>query len=175
MKTIHTIFLLILFAAGLLLGVQIPNFVDQYEKRIDAHYLEVNENFKGFQEIANRFFNGSIEALIRKHETSGEPVFEAEAEPLRKIFERKIRFEREHLAMQASLFGQVKHVVIEGDQEIIDETYRNYSPNLPLESSAIIWGVSVALVMTILFELLIILFKYIFRIGRRTQQPASLS
>lgn len=172
MKTLHYTLLLILFAAGFLLGVQIPNFVDQYEKRIDAHYLEVNENFKGFQEIANKFFNGSIEALIKKHETSGEPVFEAEAEPLRKIFERKIRFEREHMALQTSLFGQVKHVALEGDREIIEETYRNYSPNLPLDTNAIIWGASIALAVTVLFELLIILFKYIFKIGRRTKQPA---
>ena len=66
MKTIHHMILIMLFGTGLLFGLQIPNFVDQYQKRIDAHYLEANESFKGFQDIANRFHNGNIEALIKK-------------------------------------------------------------------------------------------------------------
>jgi len=172
MKTLHRILLFILFAAGFLLGVQVPNFVDQYEKRIDAHYLEVNENFKGFQEIADRFHNGSMEALIKKHEASGDSTFMAEAEPLRKIFERKIRFERELQALQTSLFGKVTHVAMAGDQEIIEETYRNYSPSLPLNTSSIVSGISIALALIIIFEILIVLIKNIFRMGRRIKQPA---
>ena len=84
MKTLHYIFLVVLCVSAFMFGVQIPNFVDQYEKRIDAHYIEVNENFKGFQEIADRFHNGNIESLIKKHEASNDLTFKAESEPLRK-------------------------------------------------------------------------------------------
>jgi hypothetical protein len=43
---------LVLFALGLLIGVQAPGFVDQYSKRVSAHYIEVTKNFAGFQRTA---------------------------------------------------------------------------------------------------------------------------
>jgi len=171
MKTLHYILLVILFVAGFLFGVQIPNFIDQYEKRIDAHFLEASESFKGFQEIADRFHSGSMEALIEKHEASGDSTFNAEAQPLRKIFERKIRFEREHQALQASLLGKVRHVVMAGDQEIIQETWHSYSVNLPLNTTSILSGLSIALVLIVLLELIIVLGKRIFRTGADVEQP----
>jgi len=171
MKTFHYTLLLILFAAGLLFGVQIPNFVDQYQKRIDTHYLEASENFKGFQDIANRFHNGNIEELIKKHEASGDNTFNAEAEPLKKIFARKIRFEREHNALQTSLFGKVKHVAMAGDRETIEETYRAYSPGLPLDTTSIVWGLSISLVLITVFELLMFALRKLFKIGRHVEDP----
>ena len=50
---------------GLLLGIQVPNFVDQYSRRIDAHYQEVSENISGFQSTADLLFSGDLEELIR--------------------------------------------------------------------------------------------------------------
>ena len=44
---------LVIFAAGLLLGIQVPAFVDQYKNRVAAHYLEVSANIAGFQATAN--------------------------------------------------------------------------------------------------------------------------
>jgi hypothetical protein len=172
MKTFHYILLILVFATGLLLGVQAPGFVDQYEKRINAHYLEVNDNFKGFQDIANRFHGGNIESLIKKHDDSGDSTFRAEAEPLRRIFERKIRFERELQAMQTSLIGKVKHIALAGDRETIQETWTNYSINFPLNTSAILFGLTVALISTIAFQMLIILFSKLLVMARHVKQPA---
>ena len=39
---------LVVFALGLLVGVQVPGFVDQYAKRVSAHYIEASKNFAGF-------------------------------------------------------------------------------------------------------------------------------
>jgi len=172
MKTMHYMIIIILFAAGLLFGLQVPNFVDQYQKRIDAHYLEANESFKGFQDIANRFHNGNIEELIKKHEESSDSTFNAESEPLRKIFARKIRFEREHNALQTSLFGKAKHIAMAGDRETMQETWQQYSPGLPLDINSIIWGLSIALLLVILFELVIMILKNIFKIGRHVENTA---
>ncbi len=172
MKTFHYMLLILVFASGLLFGVQAPGFVDQYEKRVNAHYLEVNENFKGFQDIANRFHGGNIESLIKKHEGSGDSTFNAEAEPLRRIFERKIRFERELQAMQTSLVGKVKHIAIAGDRETVQETWNNYSVNFPLNTPAILFGLTVALISTIAFQMLIVLFRKLLTLGRQVKQPA---
>lgn len=37
---------LLLFTLGLLLGVQVPGFIDDYAKRVDAHRLEAAQNIQ---------------------------------------------------------------------------------------------------------------------------------
>ncbi len=74
---------LIVFAIGLLVGVQVPSFVDQYAKRVSAHQIEVAGNFRGFQDTADRYFGGSVEALITHHAASDDRVFQDEAKTIR--------------------------------------------------------------------------------------------
>ena len=76
----------LVFAAGILFGVQIPNFIDQYTHKISAHQLEATKNFSGFQATADKFHGGDVNALIEKHETSADPVFRAEASPIMSVF-----------------------------------------------------------------------------------------
>ena len=57
---------LVLFALGLLIGVQAPGFVDQYSKRVSAHYIEAKKNFAGFQHTADAYFGGSMAALVSR-------------------------------------------------------------------------------------------------------------
>ena len=55
---------LLSFALGLLLGIQVPAFVDQYAKRVDAHWREARTNLGEFQLDADRYFNGDMQRLI---------------------------------------------------------------------------------------------------------------
>ena len=73
---------LLIFGFGLLLGIQVPNFVDQYSRRIDAHYQEVSENISGFQSTADLLFSGDLEELIRYYRQSNDAVFESDAQSI---------------------------------------------------------------------------------------------
>jgi len=66
---------LLIFGFGLLLGIQVPNFVDQYRRRIDAHYPEVSENISGFQSTSDLLFLCDLEDLIRYYRQSNAAVF----------------------------------------------------------------------------------------------------
>src|SRR5581483_6371599 len=70
MSFLYRYLLILIACVALLMGIQIPSFVDQYEKRLDAHLQEVQADLKGYQDIANRDFGGSMEALIRRHKES---------------------------------------------------------------------------------------------------------
>ena len=63
---------LALFACGLLLGVQVPGFVDDYGKRVEAHRLESQQSLKGFQDTARRFFKGDLDALVAQQAPNGQ-------------------------------------------------------------------------------------------------------
>jgi len=147
---------LVLFAMGLLAGVQVPGFVDQYAKRVSAHYIEVTQNFAGFQNTADQYFGGSIDALIAHHEASRDSVFKDEAKPIRAIYARLQSLALELEAMRRPLLSRITHVAFWPDKEILNETVAAYSYTVPLNQDAILCGVSAGLLLALAVEALLI-------------------
>ncbi len=145
---------------ALLLGLQVPNFMDQYQKRVDAHLREVTVNLQPFQEIANKYFGGDINKLIELHRASEVKPFQEEGEAIQKMVERKLRFEADLAALQVSLPLKALAVLLHGDRELIDETLGQYSYNVPLDRDALAFGAGAALVILLLVELLLALARY---------------
>ena len=144
---------LFIFAGGLLLGIQVPNFVDQYERRIDAHYLEVSANISGFQSTADLLFSGDMQALIAYYEASNDLVFESDAQSIRSIVDRFIRISAEREAMSGSAIAAAMHVILSADDEFVDETFDQYGYTVPLNMLAVEWGLASALLLTIAIDL----------------------
>jgi len=164
---------MLIFTAAVMLGVQIPNFVDQYSKRVDAHAKEVNISFAEYEKIAKKYGTGSIEALIKKHENSPDLTFQAEAEPIRQSYVRKQRFDAELKALQGPFLARAFHVLIDSDREILLDTWNHYSANVPLNSLAAISGLTFGLFASLLLELCWSLFWKLFRRERRPK-PAKV-
>ncbi len=161
---------LIVFAIGLLVGVQIPNFVDQYAKRVSAHQIEVAGNFKGFQETADRYFGGSVDALIAHHAASTDQVFQDEAKTIREMYGRLLALSAELAALRGPLIAQIFHVIFRPNREIFNETRSAYSYTVPLDSSGIISGVTLGACLAILVESSMLGVVRLIR-PRRTRRP----
>ncbi|GJM14157.1 MAG: hypothetical protein DHS20C12_25600 [Pseudohongiella sp.] len=144
---------LFIFAGGLLLGIQVPNFVDQYERRIDAHYLEVSANISGFQSTADLLFAGDIQALIAYYQESNDAVFESDAQSIRSIVDRYDRISAERAALSGSALAAALHVILYADDEFIEETFNQYGYTVPLNLSAVEWGLAIALLLTLTIDL----------------------
>jgi len=143
---------LIVFAVGLLVGVQVPSFVDQYAKRVSAHQVEVAGNFKGFQETADNYFGGSVPALIAHHAASADPVFQNEAKVIRGMYDRLLALSAELAAMRGPLIKQIIHVLFGSNREILEETRAAYTYTVPLNASAIASGIALGACLAILIE-----------------------
>jgi hypothetical protein len=152
--------MIVVACISLLLGLQIPNFVDQYQKRVDAHLREVTINLQPFQQIANKYFGGDLDKLIELHRNSGVKPFQEEGTAIEKMVARKLRFEADMAALQTSLPMKALNVLLYGDQEIIDEALGQYSYNVPLNQDALAFGAGVALVILLLVELLLALARF---------------
>jgi len=175
MTKIHHYISMLIFTAAVMLGVQIPNFVDQYSKRLDAHAKEVNVSFDEYLKIAKKYGTGSIEALIKKHEGSPDLTFQAEAEPIRQNYMRKKRFDAELKALEAPFLSKAFHILVNSDREILLDTWVNYSANVPLNSLAAICGLAFGLAASLLLELFWSLFWKLFRRERRvTPSPVKV-
>lgn len=164
---IYRSLLIAIAAAALLLGVQLPGFVSQYEQRLGAHLSEAGVHLRGYQEIADRFFGGSLAALLAKHEQSGDPVFRAEAKPLRQLFERYQHFSNEKQALETSLPGKLLHLTRSGDRELVNETWQTYSFTVPLNAAALTLGVIVMTAAVLAIELMRIVLLRVTGGGRK--------
>jgi hypothetical protein len=147
---------LVLFALGLLVGVQAPGFIDQYAKRVGAHYSEAQKDFAGFQHNADQYFAGNVEALIAHHQASDDAVFRDEAKTVAAIYARLKKLTLELEAMSGPLPSQMVHVAFYPDKEILNETIAAYSYTVPLNPPAIACGLLVGLLLALLIELVVL-------------------
>jgi hypothetical protein len=146
---------LVVFALGLLVGVQGPAFVDQYAKRVSAHYLEVKHDFAGFQQAADQYFNGDVSALVTHHLQSPDVVFRGEAKTIGDLFARIKSLAAEMDALNGSTLARLIHIIVNPNREILQETIAAYSYTVPLSPEAIAYGVTVGLLLALAVELLL--------------------
>jgi hypothetical protein len=157
---------LALFALGLLVGVQVPGFIEDYNKRVDAHRLESEQSLTGFRETARRFFQGDLQALVTHYQASDDPVMRSDAQSVGYLVDRASFLEREWQAMQQPWYGQVWHLATAADRELMDETYSAYRYQVLLAPQAIAWGLVCALLLAWLVECLLRLIGLLLGGGR---------
>ena len=156
---LYRYFIVIVACISLLVGLQIPNFVDQYQKRVDAHLREVTIDLQPFQEIADKYFGGDMSKLIELHKTSAEKPFQDEGAAIEQMVARKLRFETDMAALNTSLPLKALHVFFHGDREILNEAMSQYSYAVPLNQDALEFGAAVALAFLLLVELILALLR----------------
>ena len=156
MKFIIDYLRLSLFSIGLLIGIQVPAFIDQYAKRVDAHFVEAEQNMAGFQQTADRYFSGDIDKLIKHYQQSDDQVFNDDAANIRFLHHRVQFLEKEMQMLSRSAVFRAYHVLFGHDKKLFDETFQHYSYALLLNPQALIWGIVFAFCLTILVEALIL-------------------
>ncbi|MBY6063007.1 DUF2937 family protein [Pseudidiomarina sediminum] len=161
---IYRYFVLTLTACALLLGIQAPNLLTQYQQRLAAQYAEAKVYYDDYQVIADRYFEGELDALIAAHENSTEPAFREEAAIIRKLVQRITAFERQQQLQQQSYPAQLWALVWQHDEELLQGTLEQYSFNVPLTQTALATGALVALAFALLSDVLVGGCK---RLGRR--------
>lgn len=154
MNLIRRYLMVIITGISLLLGIQIPNFLDQYEKRIDAHLREVTHNLNNYQRIAAKHHAGSLHSLIASHKSSYSEVFKSEGFIIEEMNNRKIQFEIDKKAMNTGLFFNAIHVITNRNNELLQETFDHYSYAVPLNQDAIVSGVGLAMIAIFLIEVI---------------------
>jgi hypothetical protein len=145
---------LVVFTIGLLIGVQAPGFVDQYAKRVNAHYIEVKRDFAGFQQAADQYFNGDVEALVTHHLQSPDAVFRGEAKTIADLFARLKGLTAEMDALNVPSVSRLVHVIVNPNKEMLQETIAAYSYTVPLSPDAIAYGVSAGVLAALIIELI---------------------
>ena len=142
------------FAGVLLLGIQLPNFVLQYQQSINAHYQEVSDQLLQYQAIADRFYTGDMEQLLQTHQQNAVPAIRAEAKIIADLMDRYAYLQELLYGLQnESLVDKVGSLSGQLDADIAEEVLNHYILAFPLDLQAIYIGVVLALVASVIVQL----------------------
>lgn len=151
----------VVFTLSLLLGLQIPNFLQQYEMRLQGHFAEAQLQLAQFQALADAYFDGDLQALIRKHKGSQVPLFRDEALVIEQSYLRVQMLQQKIDNIEQPIWKRVGAVSQEVTQPIFKESWAGYQANIVLNQQAIIVGLTVAVSLMLLLELML----YILKVG----------
>ena len=159
MSVIYRYLMIIVACVSLLIGLQVPSFVDQYHKRVDAHLREVIVNLQPFVEIATKYFDGDMEKLLALHRNSEAQPFKEEGKAIEQMLQRKAHFEAELTALNTDLPHRALHVLMHSDQQLREEALAQYSYTVPLDIPALSFGAGAAIAVLLIVELLLALLR----------------
>jgi hypothetical protein len=163
---------MVIFAAGILVGVQIPGFVEQYTQRVHAHLSEVRIIFAGYKKSADTFFGGSIDRLIHHYQTADDAVFNADARTIAYIRNRLRHLRSELNALERPLVFRIVHVLFRADKALLRESISQFTYTVPLQPRAILCGLISGVVACLTLDVLMLGLGFI--INRRfRRQPIS--
>jgi hypothetical protein len=143
---------LVLFVCGVLIGIQVPGFVDQYGQRLEAHQLEAKLSLAEFQRDADRFFSGDIKKLIRHYQQNNDPVFSAGGESIESIYQRYMSLTDALTRFRQHSYSPYQQVIFMPQQDIQAEVWQSYSHVILLKPEAIAIGVILGLLISMLCE-----------------------
>ncbi|GIU49412.1 DUF2937 family protein [Shewanella sp. KT0246] len=156
MKSIMEYLRLILFVSGVLLGVQVPAFVDQYGQRLHAHSQEAKLSLAEFQRDADRFFGGDIQQLIAHYQQNPDQVINAGGDSIEAIYQRYQLLNVALIQFNQTDFSGFKQVAFEPMEDIRQEVWHHFSHTIMLDTRAISIGLLLGLLLSLACELCLV-------------------
>ncbi len=143
---------LVLFVGGVLVGIQIPTFVDQYGKRLDAHWQESQLSLKQFQLDADKYFSGDLSKLVQHYQSSSDPVINDGGKSIARLQSRHNQLKEALRRFAENQFSPFIETLIKPVPEIRTEAWSNYNFMIVLEPFAVIWGLTLGLLFSLIVE-----------------------
>lgn len=133
----------IVLVCGTVAGGCVPGFVAQYRQRVGGMLDQVLKDIAPFQEIANRYHGGSLEALVDYHLASNDPTFHAEGAAVQAMLNSEQSLRQSYEALQGGIWQQLAWLVPNHDPAVVRAAWNDYIPSLTLD----LQGITVALVL----------------------------
>lgn len=157
MKSLMDYVRLILFVCGVLLGVQVPAFVDQYGQQLQAHTMEAKLSLSAFKRDAERFFDGDINKLIDHYRQNPDTVINAGGDNIESLYQRYQLLQGALQRFNQSPYSGFQQVMFEPLGDIRDQVWQQFSHTIILDRRAIAIGLLLGLLFALLCEVLLVL------------------
>ncbi len=139
----------LVFGMGFLTGGMFPSYIIQYQQRLGGLVDQVRRDLGPFQQIANQYHGGSLDALIRHHLASSDPTFHDEGAAIQLMADNLLQLSDAYGALDTSLIGQIIYLATHIDEPLARSTLDGFSPAFVTSVDAL----TSAFVMAFLFSL----------------------
>ncbi len=146
----------LLFAAGLLLFLQIPQFIDHYTQRYAGYRQALADSVQQYQDSANAHYDGDLRLMIHEFETAQAPAMRDMG---RKMDGDRVRLDEMTSGLATlragSLPARVAQLARDYDSPLLRATFDDYKPGLPFTIDAAVCGLVGGILASALFNLLV--------------------
>lgn len=172
MRVIFSYLRLSLFVLGVLAGVQVPHFVDQYGKALQSHYLEVEQNIEQFQQEADKYFNGDIQQLIAYYKASDDKVFVEGGDSIDTIYQRYKTLRDKYQQFQYDAWSAYRQTFLFPVNSVRTEVQTSYDYAIRLTPDAIVIALVIGFILAAIGEIVLRLITWPFKTQRRVRPKA---
>ena len=154
LKILSTLFDRFLFTLTFIVGVQLPEFIQQYSQRLSGHLNEALLQLNEYQLIANRHFDGNLKTMIEKYLLNSEPSIKETGEIIMNTSTRASDLQAHLFNIQETDYiKRVYYFITEFDESMVQATFEQYQLAIPLNLPAFTTGVGFALLILIMGHL----------------------
>lgn len=152
------------FTVMFILGVQLPEFMQQYQQRLGGHLSEARSQLSQFETIAQQHFNGSLTTMISRYKDNSEASIVSTGELIERLTMR-VDYLASHLAQikQTDYFNSAAQFLWHLDKQIALATAKHFSMAIPLTLNAIATGATLAITGLLLKHLTQVAGKRVFK------------
>ena len=144
----------LLLVCAVVAGGLVPGFIAQYRQRLGGRLDQARLDLAGWQRLAEQYYQGDIERLIRYHLESGDPKFHAEGAVIRSLIETVQRLQGAMDSLHGSLFHQAAYLALHADPGLVRATFGDWVPTFALSAEGIVFALVFAVVLWLAFQAL---------------------
>ncbi len=145
----------LLFACGLLLFLQLPQFVDHYAQRLGGYRQAVADSVADYQRSADTHYAGDLDRLVADFRTDDNPAQRDMGDKMQRDRERLVDLDNALVVLSGpSLLDKLIFLARNVDMPIAKATAESFTPGLPLNLQAGVCGLIGGLLASGLFNLL---------------------
>ncbi len=139
------------FAAGVLVFLQLPHFIDQYTQRMGGYAASQSEQIKEYQTIADQHYGGDLNLYMERLQQNADPAVAESAKQMAKRINGADDLKQElQVFEQEPLWYQIPYFITHIRLDLAKGTVNNFAPGVPIN----LWAWGYGLIGGILFSLL---------------------
>lgn len=144
----------LLLICAVVAGGLVPGFIAQYRQRLGGRLDQAQLDLATWQHLADQYYQGDIERLIRYHLESTDPTFHAEGAIIRSLLTTVQQLQSAVDALQGSLFHQAANLTLHADPGLVRATLHDWVPTFALSVEGIVFALAFAAVVWLGFQAL---------------------
>jgi len=161
----------VLLVCAAVAGGLVPGFIAQYRQRLGGRLDQARLDLAPWQQLADQYYQGDIERLIRYHLESSDPTFHGEGAIIRALVTTVQQLQSAVDALHGNLFQQAAYLALHADPGLARATLHDWVPTFALSSEGIVFALAFGVVVWLLFHALWHLIALLSPRGRVARTP----